>query len=210
MKNIKYKLKCSVCGKNRIFTAKNHYNSVIKNNVTKCADCKNVKYTVDYLDKYNISILSDNSFKFTYKCGHKLILKNISYMIKRMKKGCSICKDNTKLINLIKLLGKHEEWVFIKNYPKYQISTSGKVISFKGNLLKPQIISSQKREGVMLHNEDGPKINYMSRLMAEHFVPNPRHKRFVMFKDGNHNNYSVDNLYWSDDFGFDKINKENK
>jgi hypothetical protein len=37
---------------------------------------------------------------------------------------------------------------------------------------------------------------YIHRLVAEKFIPNPEGYEFVMFKDGNVKNCSADNLEW--------------
>ena len=38
----------------------------------------------------------------------------------------------------------------------------------------------------------------LKKLIAMQFIENPNNYKFVIFKDGNVNNYSLDNLEWSE------------
>jgi hypothetical protein len=42
------------------------------------------------------------------------------------------------------------------------------------------------------------KTEYVHRLVAETFIPNPLELKYVIFKDGNKTNVNVNNLEWSD------------
>ena len=41
------------------------------------------------------------------------------------------------------------------------------------------------------------KAYHVSRLVAEHFIPNPRNLKFIQHIDGNRNNHNKNNLIWS-------------
>lgn len=87
----------------------------------------------------------------------------------------------------------------IKDYPNYEITTSGKVLSSykKGELLVPRI-SKNGYYYVNLYNENGRKTKKIHRLVAETFIPNPDNLPQVNHKDGNKLNNHVDNLEWCD------------
>ena len=59
---------------------------------------------------------------------------------------------------------------------------------------------------IVLRNDEGERKGFlMHRLLATHFLPHPENTFRVGFKDGDKNNYSLDNLKWCDKF---KINEK--
>lgn len=105
-----------------------------------------------------------------------------------------------------------EEWINIKNYSNYQISSYGNVKSKERNtnvgiknqkqcLRKEKILKQQiDKNGyhyVRLYNEDGWKYFKIHRLVAEAFIPNPENKPTVDHIDRDKNNNNVNNLRWA-------------
>ncbi|RTL05382.1 hypothetical protein EKK58_08270 [Candidatus Dependentiae bacterium] len=72
--------------------------------------------------------------------------------------------------------------------------------SFNYNVSKDgfTIIPYEDEEGCLIVNlyQSKPHRQYVHRLVAEKFIPNPNGYEHVMFKDGNVKNCSADNLEW--------------
>lgn len=84
----------------------------------------------------------------------------------------------------------------IKGYEGiYKISKDGKVWS---NLSNRYIGSNVKNAYAIvdLRKDCKQNIKTVHRLVAEHFIPNPRNLREVNHKDGNKHNNDVSNLEW--------------
>lgn len=75
----------------------------------------------------------------------------------------------------------------------YEITKDGKVINKRnGKVVKPQ----PNGKGY-LRVSIGGKLQFVHRLVAEKYIPNPQNKEQVNHKDGNKWNNSVDNLEWT-------------
>lgn len=90
-----------------------------------------------------------------------------------------------------------EEWRDIKGYNgKYQVSNTGKVRTNnffnKGLQVELNQINNREFKYVALNN----KPNFVHRLVAEAFIPNPKGLPEVRHKDENKSNNCVDNLEW--------------
>lgn len=89
-----------------------------------------------------------------------------------------------------------EEWMLIKDYPYYSISTHGRVKSKKnGGLIRK--IWKGEYYSVSLFKDGERRTHMIHRLMAEAFIPNPENKMDVNHKDGNKYNNDLANLEWA-------------
>jgi hypothetical protein len=99
------------------------------------------------------------------------------------------------------LCARHSEvWLPIKGYPKYEVSSRGRVRSIKAKskkILKPQC--DTLGYGRVLLYLDGIKIKltYVHRIVARAFWPNPLKKKSVDHIDHNPRNNNITNLRWA-------------
>ena len=85
----------------------------------------------------------------------------------------------------------------IKNYPKYFVSSDGKVLSEKYGYRKElKQHNSRGYRRVFLSKNNKVKGFAVHRLVAKAFIPNLKNKPFTNHKDGNRRNNSVGNLEW--------------
>lgn len=83
----------------------------------------------------------------------------------------------------------------IPRYPDYEISEKGD-IRRKGseNLRKTCLVKGRKKI-ILRHNG---RTEYVSRLVAETYIPNPNRHPIVRHLDGDNGNNHICNLEWSD------------
>lgn len=86
----------------------------------------------------------------------------------------------------------NEEWKPLVRYPMYQISKFGRVGNIKTERVLKLCVNSSGYKKVVLNG----KNEYVHRLVAETFIPNPHNLPEVNHKDGNKWNNCVDNLEW--------------
>jgi hypothetical protein len=97
----------------------------------------------------------------------------------------------------------------IKGYEHYSVSVDGVIYSTENTtrtkkleqpvVRKPHPNKNNNYLQVMLQNsKDGlkPKLFYVHRLVAHHFIPNPNNHLQVNHLDYNKNNNTVENLEW--------------
>lgn len=82
----------------------------------------------------------------------------------------------------------------IEGYPNYLISDTGVVTDSLGKLRKQYITDGYAQ--VSLGVDGKYSLEYVHRLVAKAFIPNPDNKPQVNHKDSNRTNNHVDNLEW--------------
>lgn len=89
-----------------------------------------------------------------------------------------------------------ENWKTIENYPNYQISDSGNIISLKKNkYLKPKV-DKYGYSVVQLYNDDGAKPFTVHSLVGKAFIPNPDNLPCLNHRNENKLDNSAENLEW--------------
>lgn len=93
-----------------------------------------------------------------------------------------------------------ETWKNIKEYEGlYQVSNLGRVKSFavykQGKILRP-IRTHKGYLTVVLSKDKKEKRKRIHRLVAEEFIPNPKHKEQVNHINGNKTDNRINNLEW--------------
>ena len=90
-----------------------------------------------------------------------------------------------------------EEWKDIKGYEGlYQVSNYGNIKSLKRNIILSPAKAGRGYYYVLLCKNGKPKLKYIHRLVAEHFVPNPNSYKEVNHKSGIKSNNDIFNLEW--------------
>lgn len=94
------------------------------------------------------------------------------------------------------------EWRVIPNYPKYEVSSDGLVRSVSPHFGgRPRLLTQRLTQtgyyAIQLSQEDGKrKWNFVHRLVAAAFIPNPDNLPVVHHKDETPTNNRVENLQW--------------
>lgn len=123
----------------------------------------------------------------------------------------------TKMIGNLKESG-YKGFYINPAYPNYGISVTGDVIQFNtGKVLNYVKYSSYSEPVCFLTVRGQTRTKFRSRIIAETFIPIPKelkNKTFieVIYKDGNEENLSLDNLEWAERGTWAKMRKwfENK
>lgn len=100
----------------------------------------------------------------------------------------------------------HENWVEVIGHEDYDISDSGRLRSRRRwergdeRVITPNYVGKDRQyPQVQLYSGDGrPRFVYLSRLVAQHFMPGYNGER-LQYIDGNPRNVDIHNLYFISD-----------
>lgn len=87
------------------------------------------------------------------------------------------------------------EFVGVEGFPGYYISKEGVVLGVKGSPLT-QSLNVDGYPVVYMRKDGKNCCKRVHRLLATAFIPNPNNYPVVNHKDGNKENYSLENLEW--------------
>jgi hypothetical protein len=96
---------------------------------------------------------------------------------------------------LDKISAKNEEWMEVREFPNYEISRDNGI----RNKSSKKIIKGRNWIGypkVTLMRDGKKHERRIHKLVAEHFVPNPKGLSIVNHDDSNRSNYRASNLTW--------------
>jgi hypothetical protein len=92
----------------------------------------------------------------------------------------------------------------VQHWPDYYITPNG--IVYKGNRMLAPVRKKDKSLKIKLRLQHWPKGKYcwlgLAKLLAEHFIPNPKRYTRIIFKDRNNHNCIVSNIAWVDNETF--------
>lgn len=91
-----------------------------------------------------------------------------------------------------------EIWKDIVGFEGYQVSSLGRVRSFKGTIRVLSPNKSSRYCQVTLFREGERHYRKIHRLVAEAFIPNPNNLPFVNHKNEDKTDNRVENLEWCD------------
>lgn len=139
---------------------------------------------------------SDKSFTQICKAlkVHELVVRRLECyedkeMIDQLLKKCT--PNHFHVSNL--------DFFDIPGFSKYQISKSGQVRNKETKYIIKYCIDRNiyKRAIRLIDDLNKKKSPVLYRLLAKTFVPNPKNKRCVIFKDNDESNLDIDNLAWA-------------
>ena len=89
-------------------------------------------------------------------------------------------------------------WVLLENIDSILFSINVETFEIR-NEITHRIVKGtmNKHMGRMFYLGDKCFMS-LKKLIAMQFVPNPNNYKYVTFKDGDVNNYSLDNIVWSE------------
>ena len=123
----------------------------------------------------------------------KKLLKLQTNNVYRLKSTqLSITTLQNKYFNPIDL----KDYIEIKDYPRFLINPSGDIYNKSKCRLMAKTINAFGYYKVHLTSENGGQNVRLHRLIALHFIPNPRNYQVVNHIDGNRLNNDVSNLEW--------------
>lgn len=90
-------------------------------------------------------------------------------------------------------------WKEVPGNPKYKISDSGEVLTVSTGKIRRGCINPRGRMRIKLQTDVKGKAtaHYIHVLVAETFIENPNNYPYVLHKNGNYQDNTVKNLYWS-------------
>jgi hypothetical protein len=90
-----------------------------------------------------------------------------------------------------------EQWLQIRIFPNYEVSSQGRVRKFKRSRILKQTTNCQGYRTISLVNNGKSKPQRVHRLNCSAFKLNPHGKPYIDHIDNNVSNNYIDNLRWT-------------
>ena len=97
----------------------------------------------------------------------------------------------------MKIENEDEKWVDVRDFPKYEISSEGKIRNKKNQRYLKHNITLGRYHTVCLSMYGKTSTRMVSKIMMESFYPNEK-SRNVKYLDGNPENITLSNLAYVD------------
>lgn len=165
---------CKYCSSNRTYT-RDEVVSLLGDDYTLMGDFKGYS---------KVNKVRHNKCDTVLDIRPNLIVRGVSRCLCKYSQSLS-----TPTISFIK-----EEWREVPGYPNYVVSNTGVVKKITGKVLRSGI--NDKGYPYVYLNNGGKVKEYIHRLVALAFIPNPENLPFVHHVDENPLNSRVDNLQW--------------
>ena len=88
-------------------------------------------------------------------------------------------------------------WKTIKDFPGYEISITGEIRNKRNGYVKKPSIGKRGYPVVSLQKDGKQYVRTIHILLARTYIPNPENKPEVNHKNGNKEDFSLDNLEWT-------------
>lgn len=94
-----------------------------------------------------------------------------------------------------------EIWMKIKNYPKYMVSNIGRIKRVyigmpEADTIRKPVFNKKGYYRIQIRNDEGGRIWFLHRIVAEAFIPNPDNKPYVNHINGIKSDNRVENIEW--------------
>lgn len=89
-----------------------------------------------------------------------------------------------------------EMWKIIDNHPNYAVNTRGEIVNIKTGHKRKTVKLKNGYMTVLFSDGEKNKLEYIHRIVATAFIPNPTNLPQVNHIDKDRNNNNVNNLEW--------------
>ncbi len=92
---------------------------------------------------------------------------------------------------------EQKTWMTIEDLPDYEIALDGEIRKKSTGKSLKQIISSYGFLSVRIWEDSRARTLYVHRELARAFIPNTDNKKYVMHRNENKMDNSLENLFWA-------------
>ena len=89
-------------------------------------------------------------------------------------------------------------WIMLENVDSILYSINVETWEIRNDITHRIINGSFSKSQGKIFKLDCRGVYPLKKLIAMQFVENPNNYKYVIFKDGNYYNYSLDNIAWSE------------
>jgi hypothetical protein len=96
-------------------------------------------------------------------------------------------------------LSEHEEWRPAKGYPDYEVSSLGRVVSYRQSRVRILVPGTHSAQTIVVLTRAGKRTRFVSLggLVLDSFeVPRPAGRVACKHRDSDRTNFALSNLYW--------------
>ena len=94
-------------------------------------------------------------------------------------------------------IARQKPWVMLENINSILFSINTETWEIRNEITHRIVKGSFNKYSGKLFYFGNNCFMPLKKLIAMQFIPNPNNYKYVIFKDGDVNNYSLDNITWS-------------